>query len=59
MNLELTGITFPPGNRCHIEGCNNDACTALWQDNIQFNICGWHLKELIDPFLDIDEKMSE
>ena len=51
--MRLSGVTMPPGNKCDVPGCSNNACTSLWTDDrkgrgegrVQFNICGWHLKE--------------
>lgn len=46
--IELSGVTMAPGNRCHRGTCENDACTAVWVGRVQTNLCGWHLKILVE-----------
>jgi len=46
--IELSGITLPSGNKCHKGECSNDSCTAVWINRIQHDLCGWHLKELVE-----------
>lgn len=48
MSFELSGVTLPPGNQCHKGACQNHACTAVWVKRVQVNVCGWHLKEMVE-----------
>lgn len=63
--IEFSGVSMDPKtNGCNVPGCANGACTSVWnypgiEGRVQFNLCGWHVKELCERPVDHAEMLRE